>query len=88
MSLIGALVSCAETSTRLEARRFLLGLSRDELQFIAAFLGTRGPAPPGRPAAPIFREDRDHKLILLREYLSISGLENRSPARRAAAAFN
>lgn len=39
-SLVAALVSCADGPFRSRARRFLLGLSRDELQFIAEFLGS------------------------------------------------
>jgi hypothetical protein len=37
--LVAALVSCADTRRRPRARRFLAGLSSDELQFIAEFLG-------------------------------------------------
>lgn len=38
-SLVTALVSCADTPTRPLARRFLRGLSADELQFIADYYG-------------------------------------------------
>ena len=38
-SLIAALVACAERPLKPETRRFLAGLSADELQFIAEFLG-------------------------------------------------
>ena len=38
-SLIAALVACADRRLKLEAHRFLLGLSSDELQYIAEFLG-------------------------------------------------
>lgn len=38
-SLVTALVSCAASPVKPTARRFLLGLSSDELQFIAEFLG-------------------------------------------------
>jgi len=38
-SLVAALASCAEGPLQLKARDFLMGLSRDELQFIAEFLG-------------------------------------------------
>ena len=38
-SLVAALVSCVESPLKYEARRFLVGLSSDELQFIAEFLG-------------------------------------------------
>ena len=37
--MVTALVSCADTPLKTEARRFLLGLSSDELQFIAEFYG-------------------------------------------------
>jgi hypothetical protein len=38
-ALVTALASCAERTARLKTRRFLAGLSRDELQFLAEFLG-------------------------------------------------
>ena len=38
-TLVNALVSCADPRLQPRARRFLLGLSRDELEFIAEFLG-------------------------------------------------
>ena len=38
-SLVTALVSCADVPLRSRARRFLSGLSSDELQYIAEFLG-------------------------------------------------
>jgi hypothetical protein len=39
-SLVTALVSCADTPSRPIARRFLRGLSADELQFIADYYGS------------------------------------------------
>ena len=39
--LVAALVECAESPAKNKARRFLTGLSSDELQFIAGFLGAR-----------------------------------------------
>ena len=39
-SLVAALVACADQPLRSKARRFLTGLSSDELQFIAEFLGS------------------------------------------------
>jgi hypothetical protein len=39
-SLVAALVACADEPLRSRARRFLAGLSSDELQFIAEFLGS------------------------------------------------
>ena len=38
-ALVAALVSCADRPLKPKARRFLVGLSFDELQFIAEFLG-------------------------------------------------
>jgi hypothetical protein len=37
--LVAALASCTDDHLKSEARRFLGGLSRDELQFIAEYLG-------------------------------------------------
>ena len=39
-SLVAALVACADRPLKSEVRRFLGGLSSDELQFIAEFLGS------------------------------------------------
>ncbi len=39
-SLVAAIVSCVDASLRRKARRFLVGLSSDELEFIADFLGS------------------------------------------------
>lgn len=38
-ALVAALISCADSPHRSRARRFVQGLSADELQFIAGFLG-------------------------------------------------
>lgn len=38
-TLVAALVACANTPMKFRARRFLLGLSSDELQFIAEYFG-------------------------------------------------
>jgi hypothetical protein len=38
-ALVAALTSCADRPFKSKARRFLSGLSSDELQFIAEFLG-------------------------------------------------
>jgi hypothetical protein len=81
-TLVTALTACAESKVRARARKFLSGLSADELQFIAGYLGARilqsasedashrhlpAPALNGCPT------DRDHKMILLVEYLRRSG---------------
>ena len=83
--LVTALLACSDNSLKSKARRFLQGLSSDELQFIAEYLGacileTAGPCrgPSGlsmaefryRPNTP----DQDHKMILLSEYLRRNGL--------------
>ena len=82
-SLVAALVECAEQPLKLDARRFLAGLTADELQFIADYLGfcileSHLPATPTRcqlacsiaafqVACPT--RDSDRKSILLLEYL-------------------
>ena len=38
-ALVAGIVSCSDRPLKPEARRFLVGLSSDELQFIAEFLG-------------------------------------------------
>lgn len=38
--LVAALASCSDDLMRYKTRRFLAGLSRDELQFIAEFVGS------------------------------------------------
>lgn len=83
-ALVTALIACSDSSLRAKAKRFLQGLSSDELQFIAEYLGacileSRQPCRGYqgllmtengyRPATP----DHDHKIILLHEYLRCSG---------------
>ena len=86
-SLVTALVSCADTPSRPVARRFLRGLSCDELQFIAEFYGAcilEEPAGYGALAERIAAfettrgdalrvADLEHKAILLIEYLRSLG---------------
>ena len=53
-ALVAALASCSGGPLKPEARRFLGGLSRDELQFIAEFMGasileSAGPCVGSRP---------------------------------------
>ena len=87
-SLVAALVACAEQPLKLNARRFLTGLSSDELEFIAEFLGScileaEHPLFP-RPAELAERislfghthasAGTDCKLILVREYLCRLGV--------------
>lgn len=84
-ALLAALVACANSRpSRSRTRRFLTGLSADELQFIAGYLGSRilGSAPArdvrfqrSETGVAAWRlEDRDHKMILLREFLGCSGI--------------
>ena len=93
-SLAAALISCADSPHRSQARRFVQGLSADELEFIAAFLGAcmldscgnscasqaewaeRVARYQQEPAArgSIRSDDREHKMILLVEYLCRSGV--------------
>ncbi len=72
-SLIDALADCAGHKS--SVYQFLSGLSSDELQFIAEYLGSYVLGQ--RPASPVARcsEDRELKLIVLREYLAISALD-------------
>jgi hypothetical protein len=81
-TLVAALAACAESKVRARARKFLSGLSADELQFIAGYLGARILQSAGQdacyeqwPAAAGVGcpADRDHKMILLVEYLRQSG---------------
>jgi hypothetical protein len=82
-TLVTALVACAHNlPSRLRTRRFLTGLSSDELQFIAEYLGSciledRRLLPQmaisvgGAGRA----QDRDHKMILVREFLGRTGIK-------------
>ena len=92
-ALVAALASCADGSLRPKTRRFLAGLSYDELQFLAEFLGASilecdcryprrqisvriGEFQKARRArCNAASADQDHKIILLREFLFVSGLE-------------
>ena len=89
-ALVAALVSCADSPHKSQARRFVEGLSADELQFIAEFLGACVLDPAGQscPSRAQWAEriaryqqasagrgspDREHKMILLLEYLCRTG---------------
>jgi hypothetical protein len=48
-TLVAALVSCADSPHKSRARRFVEGLSSDELQFIAEFLGACVLDSAGQP---------------------------------------
>ena len=78
-SLISALVEYAALPSRSRARRFLVGLSSEELQFIAGFLGSciLESAELREYRRLLSRPDsevQEHKVLVLREYLSRSGL--------------
>jgi len=87
-TLVLALSACAERTVRARARRFLIGLSADELQFIAEFVGAcilESSENPARAAesvqlhqsrmarASLRRCDHENKMILLRENLRWGG---------------
>ncbi|HLK47688.1 MAG TPA: hypothetical protein VKT49_06110 [Bryobacteraceae bacterium] len=56
--LVAALASCTESPFKSQARRFLGGLSRDELQFIADYLGASilDSTEPGAASRPELTE--------------------------------
>ena len=97
-ALLTALALCAPKTLRTKTRRFLAGLSRDELQFLAEFLGASilefdsqrsgsraelaGRVAEFQKARHLCQQasaadlaaDEDHKMILLLEFLCLSGL--------------
>jgi hypothetical protein len=101
-TLVAALVACANRPLKPQARRFLLGLSSDELQFIAEYLGacilqfeagcTQNLADRiariPRPRAGQGAADRELKMILLREYLCRAGVQELQVPLRAGHVVN
>jgi len=105
-ALVNALCAWVDERRRKKARRFLEGLSADELQHIADFLGAcllessggnacaqleeaiarfealGGQAPP--PPRYGTLNDREHKAILLAEFLHRCELNGLPPAVRAS----
>ena len=89
--LEAALLACADSPWRTKARRFLRGLSCDELQYIAEYLGScilesaySESAYAGSGGAydcPSESDDRALKMILAHEYLRRSGHMGTSPRR-------
>jgi len=82
--LISALAGCAEGSGRARSRRFLQGLSSDELQFIAEYLGacileSDGDSPHSREelAGRVmeFQAAREHALSADEEHKMVLLLE-------------
>lgn len=100
--LVAVLSTLTENPHRAKARRFLLGLSADELQFIAEFLGSSilesGDCRSRRERVAQLVQayhqaraenqqnrlpDRDHKILVLLEYLCRTGLGQPPLAARA-----
>lgn len=89
-ALVSALAACCERPLRSPVRRFLVGLSSDELEFIAGFLGSCILEASGEEIAgyrPALRsaptDDQNHKMILVREFLYRSRLRPASSSVRA-----
>jgi len=82
-NLVAALVDCANNRPcRWRTRKFLNGLSSDELQFLAEYLGSRILGSEGAYLGPAVSSDREHKMILLKEFLGRSGFGQVSPRTR------
>jgi len=79
-ALVAALIGCVEHPLKARTKRFLCGLSYDELQFIAEYLGARilESAWGGGQTLGVQRrtEDAELKMILLLEYLGFAGLDS------------
>ena len=101
-ALISAITACADDRLQKKARWFLQGLSNDELQYIAEFLGacvlessrqedcmSRRELADGIAqfdrfrSAPCGVNDREHKMIVLLEYLCRCKLTRYALAVRA-----
>ena len=72
-TLEAALVACADSPWKSEARRFLRGLSYDELQYIAGFVGASILESTGTYNCRNGSEDQELKMILVLEYLRRAG---------------
>ena len=97
--LVRSLCSVVSEQQRRKARQFLLGLSTDELQYIAEFLGScileseqpyRWTRPQLSRGIQRFDQsqknsvsDRQHKMILLLEFLSRCNIGSAPMATRA-----
>ncbi|HUA59095.1 MAG TPA: hypothetical protein VML19_10100 [Verrucomicrobiae bacterium] len=85
-ALVAALVACANNlPSRWRTKRFLTGLSSDELEFIAGYLGslTLGSQMTDSgnrcESAQMAARDREHKMILVREFFGRTGLHRKMP---------
>jgi len=97
--LVRSLCSMVSDKQRRKARQFLLGLSIDELQYIAEFLGScilESEQPYGWTGAQLTQgiqrfdqgqkhsvSDRQHKMILLLEFLWRCNIGSASVTARA-----
>jgi len=84
-ALVTALTGCVEYPLKARTKRFLRGLSFDELQFIAEYLGAKilesGCGDCGSAVCPRHRsEDDELKMIVLLEYLGVAGRDTRCAA--------
>jgi hypothetical protein len=105
-TLVAALALCVDKSLQSKTRHFLLGLSCDELEFIAEYLGccilesarqcgcSRAQLAAriaefqrARQGCSSLRStDQEHKMILLLEYLCLTGVRQFSMPVRAGQA--
>jgi hypothetical protein len=84
-ALVTALASCVDRKKQSQTRDFLGGLSCDELEFIADYLGScilesAWIAEFQRvwQGCPVVSADQEHKMILLLEFLCRSGMQPRA----------
>jgi hypothetical protein len=94
-TLVAALVACANRPMQTRTRRFLAGLSADELQFLAEFQGCcilESGELDGRidrfqrmrvRRSTLGSADQEQKMILLLEYLRRAGAPERARAQAA-----
>jgi hypothetical protein len=94
-TLVAALVACANRPMKARTRRFLAGLSADELQFLAEFQGCcilESGELDGRidrfqrmrvRRSTLGSADQEQKMILLLEYLRRAGAPERARAQAA-----
>ncbi len=81
-ALVAALASCVDRKKQSQTRDFLGGLSCDELEFIADYLGScilestrAGELRQVRQGSSDVSSDQEHKMILLFEFLCRSGMQ-------------
>ncbi len=87
-ALVAALTGCVELPWKARTRRFLRGLSYDELQFIAEYFGAKILASASGVCGDSLRiprssEDAELKMILLLEYLGFAGMDARKATARS-----